>query len=48
MFAEDKNPDSVVGILTGYWLDRQGSIPRKGKRDLSSPQRPDRLKAVGE
>jgi hypothetical protein len=36
-----------VGIPTGYGLDRQGSIPVRCKRDLSSPQRSDRRKADG-
>jgi hypothetical protein len=32
-----------VGIATGYGLDTRGSIPGKGKRFFSTPQRPDML-----
>jgi hypothetical protein len=34
----------LVGIATGlYGLEDRGSIPGRGKRFFSSPQRPDRL-----
>jgi hypothetical protein len=35
--------DSSVGLATGYGLDGRGSFPGRGKRFVSSPQRPDRL-----
>jgi hypothetical protein len=35
--------DSSVDIATGYGLDARGLIPGRGKRYLSSPQRPDRF-----
>jgi hypothetical protein len=35
--------DSLVGIATGYSLDGRGSIPGRGKRFSSTPQRPYRL-----
>jgi hypothetical protein len=35
--------DSSVGIVTGYMLDRLGSIPGRDKRYFSSPQCPDQL-----
>jgi hypothetical protein len=34
---------SLVGIATSYGLDGRGSIPGRGKRFFSSPQRSDRL-----
>jgi hypothetical protein len=34
---------SSVCMATGYGLDDRVSIPDKGKRFFSSPQRPDRL-----
>jgi hypothetical protein len=33
----------TCGIATGYGLDGRGSIPGRGKRLFSTPQRPDRL-----
>jgi hypothetical protein len=39
----EKGRDSSVGIATGYELDCRGSIPGRGKRFFSPPQRPDRL-----
>jgi hypothetical protein len=35
--------DSSVRIETGYWSDSWGSIPGRGKRFFTFPQRPDRL-----
>jgi hypothetical protein len=35
--------NTSLGIATGYGLDSQWSIPGRGKRLFSSPQRPDRL-----
>jgi hypothetical protein len=39
--SSTRSRDSSVGIATGYWLDGQGSIPGRGKRFFSTPQRPD-------
>jgi hypothetical protein len=36
--------DNSVGIATSYVLDDRDSIPFTGKRFLSTPQRPDRLR----
>jgi hypothetical protein len=38
-----KSRDVSIGIPTGYGLDGRGSIPSRGKRFFSAPQRPDRL-----
>jgi hypothetical protein len=35
--------DSLVGTAMGYRLDSQDSVPGRGKRFFSIPQRPDRL-----
>jgi hypothetical protein len=35
--------DSSVSIGTGYMLEGRRSMPGRGKRFLSNPQRPDRL-----
>jgi hypothetical protein len=41
-FHFDRN--GAVGIVTGYRLDGQGSIPDMGKKKFSSPQGPDQLR----
>jgi hypothetical protein len=33
--------DNSVGIVTGYWLDNQGSVLSKGKIFFSTTQYPD-------
>jgi hypothetical protein len=38
-----RSRDSLVGIVTGYGLDSRCSIPGRGKRIFSTPQRTDRL-----
>jgi hypothetical protein len=35
--------DSSVSMVTGYRLNDQGSVPRRGNRFFSTPQHPDRL-----
>jgi hypothetical protein len=35
--------DFLVLYSEDSWMDGKGSIPFKGKRFVSSPQRPDRL-----
>jgi hypothetical protein len=35
--------DRSVGIATGYGLDDRSSVPDRGKRFFSTPQRPDRM-----
>jgi hypothetical protein len=38
-----RSPDSSVSIVTIYELDGHSSIPGRGKRLFSTPQRPDRF-----
>jgi hypothetical protein len=39
----NRRRNSSVGIASDYWLTGRSSIPGRGKRFLSTPQRPDRL-----